>query len=313
MRILVMGTGGLGGYFGGLLARAGEDVTFVARGAHLLALSEHGLRVHGVHGDFALPVRAVPRPADAGPVDMVLFCVKTYDVESAGEAIRPAVGPETAVLCLQNGVETEDRLISMLGRAPVLGGVTYVAAAIEAPGVIRHIGLSGEIICGEMDGSITPRVQAINAVLSGAGIKSRVTGEIVRTMWEKFVFICAAGGMTALTRVTLGEVWDHEESREMFRGLMEETAAVGRARGTRLEGVVERQMAFVGDLVRGTGYHTRASLYNDLASGKRMELDALCGAVVRMGRESGVPTPLSFAVVAALRPHERRAAAGASR
>lgn len=313
MRILVMGTGGLGGYFGGLLARAGEDVTFVARGAHLRALVEHGLRVRSVDGDFALPVRAVERPSDAGPVELVLFAVKTYDVDGAGEAIRPAVGRETAVLCLQNGVDTEDRLTAMLGRGPVLGGVTYVAGAIEAPGVIRHTGLPGDIIFGEMDGTVTPRVRTIDAALSRAGIKSQVTAEIVRVLWEKFVFICAAGGMTALTRVVLGEVWDHAESREMFRGLMEETAAVGRARGIRLDGVVERQMAFVDELVHGSGYHTRASLYHDLAAGKRMELDALCGAVVRMGREAGVPTPLSFAVVAALRPHERRAAAGAGR
>lgn len=309
MRILVMGTGGLGGYFGGLLARAREEVTFVARGAHLRALQSSRLQVKSEDGDYAVAVRATDHPREAGPVDLVLFTVKTYDVEAAGEAIRPVIGPQTAVLCLQNGVETEDRLGTLIGPESILGGVTYVFAAIDAPGIVRHTGRPGRIIFGEMDGRISPRVRAVEAVLQKAGINVEVTSEIVRILWDKFVFICAAGGMTAITRVPLGEVYAHTESREMLRGLMEETAAVGTARGVRLEGAVDRHMAFVEDLIRGAGYHTRASLFNDLAAGRRLELDALCGAVVRMGREAGVPTPLSFAVVAALRPYERRAAA----
>lgn len=310
MRILVMGTGGLGGYFGGLLARAGEDVTFVARGAHLAAIRERGLSVRSPDGDFALPVRATGRPEDAGPVDLVLFTVKAYDVEPAGTAIRPAVGPETAVLCLQNGVETEDRLGAILGPRAVLGGVTYVSAAIEAPGVIRHTGLTGDVVLGEMDGQMTPRVRTIADALRRAGAKVNATKEIVRALWEKFVFICAMGGMTALTRVGMGEVFQHPESRTMFRRLMEEAVAVGRARGVPLDGVLDRHMRFVEDRIRAE-YDMRASLYYDLAAGRRMELDALCGAVVRMGRDAGVPTPFSFAVVAALRPHERKAAAAA--
>jgi len=308
MRILVMGAGGLGGYFGGLLAKAGEDVVFVARSAHLRAIVERGLRVKSADGEFTLPVRALERPADAGVASLVLFAVKTYDVDAAAEAIRPVVGPETTVLCLQNGVETEDRLISIFGRGAILGGATYAAAAIEAPGVIQHTGPPETIIFGEMDGRVTPRLRAIDVVLARAGIRTEVSTEILRVLWEKFVFICAAGGMTAITRVPLGEVWDHSESREMLRGLMEETALVGRARGIRLDDVAERQMALVGDLVRGAGYHTRTSLYHDLVAGRRTELDGLCGAVVRMGREAGVPTPLSLAVVAGLRPQERRAA-----
>lgn len=304
-----MGTGGLGGYFGGLLGRAGEDVVFVARGAHLEAIAAEGLRVMSPDGDFTLRAPAIARPADAGTAELVLFAVKTYDEAAAAEAIRPVVGPGTAVLCLQNGVETEDRLVGVLGRAPVLGGVTYVSAAIEAPGVIRHSGLSGKIVFGELDGRLTPRVTAIDAALLRAGIRTEVVPDIVRVLWEKFVFICAVGGMTATTRATLGEVWDQPESRAMLRALMEETAAVAGARGMPLDGVVDRQMALVERLVSGADYHTRASLYHDLAAGKRMELDALCGAVVRMGRDAGVPAPFSAAVVAVLRPHERRAAA----
>lgn len=308
MRILVMGSGGLGGYFGGLLSRAGEEVVFVARGAHLAALRANGLRVLSPDGDFVVPARATDRPAEAGPVDLVLFCVKTYDVEDAAAALRPAVGSETAILCLQNGVETEDRLAELFGRDQILGGVTYVSSTIEAPGVIRHAGSAGDMIFGEMDGRLTPRVRAIEAALRRAGVQVAATGDIRRALWEKFVFICAAGGMTAATRVQLGEVMAHVESRDMFRGLMEETAAVAASQGVRLEGVVEKQMAFTDALVRGAGYHGRASLYHDLAAGRRMELDALCGAVVRLGRKAGVSTPMSFAVVAILRPHERRAA-----
>ncbi len=308
MRILVMGTGGLGGYFGGLLARAGADVTFVARGKHLAAVRARGLGVRSPDGDFTLPVRATDRPEDVGPVDLVLFTVKTYDVEPAGAAIRPAVGPETAVLCLQNGVDTESRLVARLGRGHVLGGVTYVSAAIEAPGVIRHTGLRGDITMGELDGRMTPRVRTIEDALRRAGVRVNVTKDIVRVLWEKFVFICAMGGMTAVTRLGMGEVFAHPESRTMFRGLMEEAAAVGRARGIVLDGVIDRLMRFVEDRIRAE-YDMRASLYHDLAAGRRMELDALSGAVVRMGNDAGVPTPLNFAVVAALRPYDRRAAA----
>ena len=309
MRILVMGTGGLGGYFGGVLQRAGEEVTFVARGAHLEALQSRGLRVTSPDGDFALPVQATAQPEEVAPTDLIVFAVKTYDVASAAEAIRPAVRPDTAILCLQNGVETEDRLGAIFGPPHILGGVTYVSAGIEAPGVISHTGPTGDIVLGEMDGQMTPRVRTIEAILRRAGVHAVATHEIVGRLWEKFVFICATAGMTASTRLPVGEVLSHPESRAMYRGLMEEAAAVGMARGMRLDGVVDRQMKVAQLLVEGTGFHTRSSLYNDLAAGRRMELDALCGAVVRMGRECGVATPLNFAVVAVLRPHERRAAA----
>lgn len=305
-----MGTGGVGGYFGGLLARSGEDVTFVARGAQLQALQSGGLQVRSAEGDFTLPVRATDRPEEAGHMDLVLFTVKTYDVETAAEALRPAVGPETAVLCLQNGVDTEDYLVKVLGGKHVLGGVTYVGVSVEAPGIIHHAGLPGTVIFGEMDGQITPRVQAIEATLREARIKVEVTNNIVRVLWEKFVAVCANGGVTAITRVSLGEAFAHRESREMYRGLMEETVSVGKARGIDLNGVVDRHMAFFEDQARSPGGpHIRSSLYHDLVAGRRMELDSLSGAVVRMGREMGVPTPLSFAVVAALRPHQRIAEA----
>lgn len=309
MRILVMGTGGLGGYFGGLLQRAGEAVVFVARGTHLRALQADGLLIKSPDGDFSLRVEATDRPDTVGPVDLVLFTVKTYDLEGAGTLVRPAVGPETSILCLQNGVDAEARLGSMLGLSHVLGGVTYVSGVIEAPGVIRHTGETGDITFGEMDGRITPRVTAIDASLRRAGVATTPTEDITRALWEKFVFISAMAGMTGLTRAPMGEIFEHAEPRQMFRALMEEAVAVARSRGIRLEGVIDRHMAFVEERVRTSEYDMRASLYHDLAAGRRIELDALSGAVVRLGREAGVPTPLSFAVVAALRPYERRAAA----
>jgi 2-dehydropantoate 2-reductase len=309
MRILVMGSGGLGGYFGGLLQRAGEDVVFVARGAHLRALQADGLRVRSPDGDFSLSVRATDSPGTVGPVDLVLFTVKTYDLDAAGAAVQPAVGPQTAVLCLQNGVEAGARLGSILGQRPILGGVTYVSAVIEAPGAIRHTGQTGDITFGEMDGRSTPRVGAIDASLRRAGVVTTVSEDITRALWEKFVFISAMAGMTGATRASMGEIFEQAESRQMFRSLMEEAVAVGRSRGVGLEGAVDRHLAYVEERIRSDEYDMRASLYHDLAAGHRIELDALSGAVVRLGREAGVPTPLSAAIVALLRPYERRAAA----
>lgn len=306
MQILIMGAGALGGYLGGLLVRAGEDVTFVARGEHLRALQSLGLQVNSVDGDFALRVRAIARPDDMGSVDLIVMAVKSYDVESAGEAIRPAVGPATAVLCLQNGVETEDRVGTMLGGEHVVGGAAYVSGFVERPGVIRHTGLQ-RIIFGEMDGKMTARIQAIAAVLQRAGIQAEPTPTIVTALWEKLVGTCGASGTTATARVPMGRVWAQPETRQMLRGLMEEAAAVGTARGVPLSGVVERHMASFERAVAGPWAQTYASLYYDLQAHRRLELDALAGAVVRMGREVNVPTPLNFAVLAVLAPHHATA------
>lgn len=302
MRILIVGAGALGGYLGGLLVRAGEDVTFVARGEHLLALQAQGLQVKSADGDFACRVRAIARPEEAGSVDLIVMAVKTYDIESAGEAIRPVVGPETAVLCLQNGVETEDRLGAMLGGEHVLGGAVYISGFVERPGVIRHTGLR-RMSFGEMDGRMTARVEAVGAAFRRAGIQAEPTPAIVTALWEKFVGTCGTSGTTATARVPMGEVWAQPETRQMLRGLMTEAAAVGTARGIALPGVVDRLMAFIEREVAGPYAQAYASLYRDLEAGRRLEVDALAGAVVRMGRDANVPTPLNFAVLAVLAPH----------
>lgn len=304
MRILVVGAGALGGYFGGLLVRAGENVTFLARGEHLRALRSQGLQVKSVDGDFALPVRTIEHPEEAGPVDLIIMAVKTFDAESAGRAVRAVVGPETAVLCLQNGVETEDRLAMILGREHILGGAAYVSGYMERPGVIRHTGgLRQQMILGEMDGAMTPRVDVIAATLRRAGIRAEPTPNIVTALWEKFVGICGLSGITATTRVPIGRAWAQAETREMLVGLMAEVASVGTARGVPLAGAVDRRVTAFEEAVTGPLAQSYSSLYADLHAGRPLEIDSLAGAVVRMGREVSVPTPLNFAVLAILAPH----------
>ena len=300
MRIVVMGSGGTGGYFGAKLARAGEDVTFVARGAHLAAIRERGLQVRSVsEGGWAVRAPAVERVDGLPPADLVLFCVKSFDTESAAEVIRPVVGPRTGVLSIQNGVDNEDKLTQILGAGHVMGGAAQVFATIEEPGVIRH-SLLGRIIFGEMDGQPSERVRAFHAACERAGIPAEISLDMVRTLWEKYVFLTAHAGMTALSRLPAGALRQVPETREMYRRLLEELATLGRAAGANLPaGVVDSCLGML-DAV-GAGAYT--SLYHDLTHGKRMELEALHGHAVRLGERYHIATPMLFAVYAALRPH----------
>src|SRR5439155_24171199 len=231
MRIVVMGAGGTGGYFGAKLARAGEEVTFVARGAHLAAIREHGLRVRSaVEGEWVVRSAAVERVDGLPAAELVLFCVKSFDTESAAEAIRPVVGPHTGVLSIQNGVDNEDKLARILGAGHAMGGVAQVFATIEAPGVIRHA-LLGRIIFGEMDGQPSERARAFHAACERAAIPVELSSDMLRALWEKYVFLAAHAGMTALSRLPAGALRQVPETREMYRRLLEEMAALGRAAG----------------------------------------------------------------------------------
>jgi 2-dehydropantoate 2-reductase len=306
MRIAVMGSGGVGGYFGGRLAQAGEDVTFLARGAHLETIQRQGLVVKSVAGDFHVRPRATHDPGTVGPVDVILFCVKAYDTEAAGQRMRPMVGPDTAVLCLLNGVDNEERLEGILGKGHVLAGVVHILSTISAPGVIQQTAGPRTIKFGEMDGRITPRAEAILAVLTRAGIQAELSTQIQVDLWEKFLFICAQGGVTALARLTVGEILSCPETAAFYRGVMEEVAAVGRAKGIRLsDDAVDRALA----LARSFQPQTRSSLAHDLSQGNRLEVETLAGSVVRYGREVRVATPFNFAIYACLKPHHEKALA----
>jgi 2-dehydropantoate 2-reductase len=299
MRIVVVGAGGVGGYFGARLAQAGAEVTLVARGAHLDAIRARGLRVRSaVEGDDTVAVTAVDKVAGLPAADAVLLCVKSFDTEAAVEHVRPVVGPETPVLSLQNGVDNEERIDAVLGAGHALGGVAYVFATIEAPGVIAHT-FAGRVVLGEMDGRPTPRAERLRDAFGGAGILAALSEDIRRVLWEKYLMIAAQAGMTAITRCPIGVIRETPQTWRMYRLIVEELAALGRASGVALPpDAVTTTLANVEKLAP----HLFSSLHHDLVQGKRLELEALHGHAVCLGERLGVPTPTVFAVYAALTP-----------
>lgn len=299
MKILVMGSGGVGGYFGGKLAHSGEEVTFVARGEHLRAIQTKGLTVKSVGGDFHVTARAVEEPAKAGPVDLVLFTVKSYDTESAAALVKPCVGPETVVLTLQNGIDNAEKIGQIVGAERVMAGAAYIFAVIESPGVINHT-IAGRFVFGELDGSDTPRGRSIAAACQRGGFRGEVSLNIRKVLWEKFALICGQG-MTASTRLGIGQIRSCPESRQMLQMAFEEVTALAVASGVAMDqGVVDRLMRVADALPP----ETRTSLYHDLAQGKRIEVEALHGTAVRLGQRYGVPTPMNFAIYAHLKPYD---------
>ncbi len=300
MRIAIVGAGGVGGYFGARLARAGESVVVLARGAHLAAIRRHGLRVRSaVDGDFTAKVDAVDSFAGQPPVDMALFCVKSFDTRSAAEALRPVLGPTTGVVSLQNGVDNEEAIDEVLGPGRALGGVAFIFSTIEAPGVIAHT-LLGRIAFGELDGRVSERATRLRDALAGAGVPVELSTEVRLALWEKYLMIAAQAGITGLTREPIGVIRETPETWSLYRRILEELAAVARAAGVALPAdVVDRITKYAAGLAPGA----RSSLYHDLVNGKRLELEALHGHAVRLGERLGVPTPTVFAVYAALKPH----------
>ena len=300
MRIAVVGAGGVGGYFGAKLARAGEAVVMLARGPHLDAIRREGLRVRSaLEGDIVAKVEAVDSFADQPPVDAALFCVKSFDTRSAAEALRPVVGRSTGVVSLQNGVDNEETLDEALGPGTALGGAAYVFATIAAPGVIAHT-FGGRIVFGEMDGRVSERATRLREALARAGVPVELSTDVRRVLWEKYLLISAQAGMTSLTRCPVGVIRETPESWRMYRMIVEELAAVARAAGVPLtDESVDTVMKQAG-AVAAEAY---SSLHHDLTQGKRLELEALHGHAVRLGERYGVPTPMVFAVYAALKPH----------
>lgn len=309
MRIGIFGTGGVGGYFGGRLAQAGRDVTFIARGNHLAAIQENGLKVESILGDFViLPVMATDDPRQAGVMDVIIVAVKAWDIPSAAEAMKPMVGEETIVVPLENGVEAPDQLSSALGREHVLGGLCRISSFVGAPGIIRHVGVPPYIAFSEWDNRKSQRVDDLFEVFSGlTGISAEIPVDIHKALWEKFVFIVAVSGVGAVTRQPIGVYRSVPETRAMLVGVMQEVVAVGRARGVALgDEVVDR---ILNNVIDRAPEGTIASMQKDIIEGRRSELDAQNGAVVRMGRELGIPTPINSFIYASLLPMELAAQA----
>jgi 2-dehydropantoate 2-reductase len=300
MRIAVIGAGGVGGAFGGALAKAGADVTFVARGAHLQAMRKNGLRIEGGRGETIVsPAQATDDPATIGPVDFVLFCVKLWDVESAGEAIKPLVGPTTAVIPLQNGIDSSERLIPILGAQAVMGGVAQISATIAEPGVVRQVGTFMRLIFGELEGGKSARGEAFLALCQKAGFDATHSDQIMTELWMKFILLATNAAMTAATRTPLGILRDDPDIFPLFARASAEVAAVGRARGVKLpDDAVERTVGFT----RNSPPTMMASMAHDLIRGNRIELPWLSGKVVALGRELGVPTPVHEVLYAVLKP-----------
>jgi 2-dehydropantoate 2-reductase len=301
MRIAVIGAGGVGGAFGAALATAGADVIFLARGAHLKAMRTRGLSVLGPRGDVHLnPVQATDQPSSIGPVDFVLFCVKLWDVESAGVAIRPLVGTDTAVIPLQNGIDASERLTPILGAAAVMGGVAQISATIAEPGVLRQTGTFMRLLFGELDGRPSRRGATFHALCQSAKFGSVNSGNIVVALWEKFVLLATNSSVVSLTRLPFGKLRDDPEVFALFEKAIAEVAAVGRARGVDLPADLEARAL---ETTRNLPPEMLPSMAVDLLRGNRLELPWLAGKVVALGRELGVPTPTYEVMYAALKPY----------
>jgi 2-dehydropantoate 2-reductase len=301
MRIAVVGAGGVGGGFGAALAKAGADVTFIARGAHLAAMKSQGLKVQGPRGDIHLvPTRATDDPAEIGTVDIVLFCVKLWDVESAGARIKPLIGPNTAVIPLQNGIDAAERLLPILGSDAVMGGVAQISASITAPGVIQQVGTFMRMIFGELDGRRSRRAEDFLALCLTAGFDATLSEQILTELWMKFILLAGNASITALARQPIGKLRDDSDLRPMFIAAYREAIDVGRASGVALPADALEKIV---DFTSHAPPTMKASMALDLDRGNRLELPWLGGKVVELGGQLGVPTPTHGMMYAMLKPY----------
>jgi 2-dehydropantoate 2-reductase len=301
MRIGIMGSGGLGGYFGARLAQGGADVHFIARGAHLAAMREHGLRIEGPGPLHLREVQVTSEPGEVGVVDVVMLGVKLWDTDEAIAQMRPMVGPDTAVISFQNGVLKDQYLRGAFDARQIMGGVGYVATTIESPGVIRQTGPMQRLIFGEFDGSRSPRGEALLAACLAGGIEAELSTNIVREIWQKYVFLVGLSGTTTSMRSTIGPIRANAQTRAFLQDVMAEVIAVGRAHGVDLPGnflesAMERADTVAQDMT--------SSMHHDLERGNKLEVRWLSGGVVQLGREKGVATPLNRAIADILALHE---------
>jgi len=296
-----MAAGAVGGYFGARMAAAGHDVTFIARGAHRDAIRSTGLVVESPLGDLHLKdVRTSDDPREVGPVEVILFAVKLWDTEAAAELTRPMVGPDTRVITLQNGVDSVERIAPILGEDTVIGGSTYIVTTIAAPGVIRHSGPGARIVCGRLDGKPDETLNRYAPEFKSAGIDFHVTATMKLDLWKKFVLLSGTSGITASTRLPIGDILADPDIKALFHRLMSEAVAVGRASGVDIPAeFADAQMK----TAQGFPASMRASMANDLNNGNRLELDWLAGKVIQLGHKYGVPVPASETVYAILKAY----------
>jgi len=302
MKIAIIGAGGVGGYFGARLQQAGADVGFVARGAHLEALRRDGLKVESPLGDIHLPrVNVTDNAADLGRVDIVWLAVKLWDTEAAIRSMTSVVGPDTGIISFQNGVQKDDVLRRAFGEKAVMGGVGYIAANIERPGVIKHTGTMQRLIFGEYDRSRSARAEALVDACMRGGINAELSDDIRKAIWEKFVFLVGLSGSTTTMRATIGPIRSNPRARAFLFDLMQETVAVGRALGVALPAdYADQRLAFVDGLPEAM----TSSMHHDLNGRKRLEVSWLSGGVVQLGDRTGLPTPMNRAVWDVLAVHE---------
>ena len=306
MKVAVLGAGGLGTFLGAALARSSEDVSFITRGAHLNTLRDQGLSVDSVAlGKFQVKIKATEKPAEIGPVDLVLFCVKSYDTEQALQAIGPLINEGTVVLSFQNGVDNEDKIADVLGKKRVLAGAISIESFISEPGVIKQTMGPVLMALGEVNGETTDRSRRIQEAFVKSGLKCELSNHIQEILWNKFLFICATGGVCSITRATIGEVLAFQPTRDLYLDVMREVEIVGRAKGINLApDVVSRTLS----QADGMNKMTKPSMLRDLERGRRLEIDALNGTVSRLSHQLSVSTPANDFIYASLKLQDARAA-----
>jgi 2-dehydropantoate 2-reductase len=304
MHFAIVGSGAVGGYYGARLARAGQTVTFLARGAHLEAIRARGLAIRSSLGDFTIQAPATDDPRDVGPVDVIVLAVKAYDNGSALPMLPPMVGPRSVVLTLQNGVDSVDQVASVVSRDAVVGGATYIATAVAAPGVIEQTGVHRRVVFGEVfdpPAAVSARVARIHEALIEADIQSETVPDARVPLWSKFIYLAAFAGFTGAARLPIGPLWALPGFPDLFLRASGEIEAVARAEGVHVPAAVKDDIRKYIESIPPT---TRSSLLIDLQQGKRIEIEALPGSVVRRGRAAGVPTPIMEALYYVLKAHE---------
>ena len=303
MRIAVMGAGAVGGYLGALLARAGHEVSLIARGPHLQAIQGSGLHVRSEQGNFTTRVQATDQPSEIGPVDLVIHAVKTYHNLETVPTLHPLLEGNTAVLCVQNGVDSWERVQQALPPNAVLPGAVYIEANVVEPGIVQQQGNVRRLVFGEVDGSMTPRIQAIASAMQSAGMPTEISTDITSILWSKWLFITTLAGITCAAHTGLADLLAVPESRLLVVQVLREIDSLGRELGVNLDSdIVDKTLYYM----ETEASSLKASMQKDMESGRPMELEALTGAVLRLGKEAKISTPANEAIYALLKPHALR-------